>query len=67
LYLDKIYPGNVNRLSLSIWADDGEVASCVPLGGGGDPIPEFRLLTPLFVGIILVIVTFVYKQKLSNR
>ncbi|PVX27164.1 MAG: hypothetical protein CW716_03725 [Candidatus Bathyarchaeum sp.] len=65
LYLDKVYPGNVNRISLSIWADNGEVNSCAPLGGGG-VIPEFDLLTPIFVGIILVIAIFFYKPKLSS-
>jgi hypothetical protein len=65
LYLDKVYPGIVNRISLSIWADSGDVYSCIPLGGGGGAIPEFNLLTPLFVGLILVIAIFVYKQKLS--
>lgn len=65
LYLDKVYSGNVNRISLSIWADSGEVNSCVPLSGGGI-IPEFNLLTPLFAGIILAIFLFLYKQKLSS-
>jgi hypothetical protein len=64
--LDKVYPGNVNRISLSIWADSREVNSCVPLGGGGSIIPEFNLLTPLFAGIILAISLFLYKQKLSS-
>jgi hypothetical protein len=67
LYLDKVYPGNVNRIYLSIWADNGEVNSCIPLGGGGDPIPEFSLLTPLFTVIILVIAILVYKKKLASR
>ena len=40
LYLDKVYPGMVNRISLAIWADTGEVISCVPLGGGGGLPPD---------------------------
>jgi hypothetical protein len=35
VYLDKIYPGNVNRFSIGIWADTGEVISCTPLSMGG--------------------------------
>ena len=27
LYLDKVYPGNVNRIAIGIWADTGEVAN----------------------------------------
>lgn len=38
LYLDKVYLGNVNRISLAIWADTGDVASCLPLGRGGGPL-----------------------------
>jgi hypothetical protein len=42
LYLNKTYPGNVNRISLAIWTDTGEIISCTPLGcGGRAPIPEF--------------------------
>jgi hypothetical protein len=40
LYLDKVYPGFVNWISLAIWADTGEVISCVPLSGGGGPLPD---------------------------
>jgi hypothetical protein len=35
LYLDKEYPGHVNRISLAIWADTGEIISCIPLSTGG--------------------------------
>ncbi|MBN1785355.1 MAG: hypothetical protein JW815_06430 [Candidatus Bathyarchaeota archaeon] len=35
LYLDKIYPGLVNRIFLAIWADTGEVISCIPLSVDG--------------------------------
>lgn len=37
LYLDDIYPGLVNRISLAIWADTSEVISCIPLSFGGVP------------------------------
>ena len=50
LYLDNIYPGNINRISLAIWADTGEVISCIPLGGGGGPpIPEFPSWTTIHI------------------
>lgn len=35
LYLDNVYPGYVSRISLAVWADTGEIASCIPLGAGG--------------------------------
>jgi len=57
LYLDKVYPGNVNRISLAIWADTGEIISCIPLGGGGGPpIPEFPswAILPLFLTATLI-------------
>ena len=68
LYLDKIYPGNVNRISLKIWADTGEVISCIPLGGGGGPpIPEFPswVILPLLITATLLII--ICKQKLSKH
>jgi hypothetical protein len=40
LYLDKLYPGNVNRISLAIWADTGEVIYSAPLSFGGVPPPD---------------------------
>lgn len=40
LYLDKAYPGLVNRISLAIWADSGEVISCLPLSIGGELLSE---------------------------
>jgi len=50
LYLDNIYLGNINRISLAIWADTGEVISCIPLGGGGGPpIPEFPSWTTIYI------------------
>ena len=66
VYLDKIYPGNINRIVLAIWADTGEVISCIPLGGGGGPpIPEFPSWTPmLLVLTILAVVLAFYKQRL---
>jgi len=47
LYLDTIYPGSVNRISLAIWADTGEVISCIPLSiGGGFPLDQITESTP---------------------
>ena len=68
LYLDKIYPGNINRILLTIWADTGEVISCTPLGGGGGPpIPEFPSWTPmLLVLTILAVVLAFYKRRLPK-
>ena len=41
LYLDAVYPGNVNRIAVGIWADTGEIIYCQALGmGGGDLLPE---------------------------
>ncbi len=52
LYLDKVYPGNVNRISLAIWADTGEIISCIPLGGGGVmPIPEFPSESTIYIRV----------------
>jgi hypothetical protein len=62
LYLDKVYPGNVNRISLAIWADTGEVISCVPLGGGGI-IPEFPSLVPLFIVFVVFAVALVFCRR----
>jgi DNA-binding transcriptional ArsR family regulator len=33
LYLDKVYPGGINRLVVGIWADTGEVRRIVPQSG----------------------------------
>lgn len=33
LYLDKVYPGGVNRLGVGVWADTGEVDSIITLSG----------------------------------
>jgi hypothetical protein len=33
LYLDKVYPGGVNRLGVGVWADTGEVDSIITLNG----------------------------------
>jgi hypothetical protein len=33
LYLDKVYPGGVNRIAVGIWADTGEVRRIVPQSG----------------------------------
>jgi hypothetical protein len=33
LYLDKVYPGGVNRIAVGVWADNGEVASVKALSG----------------------------------
>jgi len=68
LYLDKVYPGNVNRIMVTIWADTGEIRSCTPLGGGGGPpIPEFPSSTPmlLVLGVLAVALVFI-KLKLPK-
>jgi DNA-binding transcriptional ArsR family regulator len=33
LYLDKVYPGNVNRIAVGLWADTAEVNYCKALSG----------------------------------
>ena len=33
LYLDKIYPGGVNRIAVGVWADTGQVANVQTLSG----------------------------------
>jgi hypothetical protein len=33
LYLDKVYPGNVNSIAVGVWADTGEVAQVKTLSG----------------------------------
>ena len=68
LYLDKVYPGNINRISLAIWADTGEIISCIPLGGGGVlPIPEFPSWTPLLIMLVAVAVLGVtFRRKLNT-
>jgi hypothetical protein len=69
LYLDKTYPGNINRISVAIWADTGEVISCIPLGiGGRAPIPEFPAWTPLFLALAVLAVALVFiKLRLPKR
>ena len=37
LYLDKVYPGNVDRIQVGIWADTGEVIFCQERSSGGGP------------------------------
>ena len=67
LYLDTVYPGNVNRISLAIWADTGEIISCIPLGGGGVmPIPEFPSWTPLLITLVVALFSVIYK-KMSRK
>lgn len=34
LYLDKVYPSNVDRITVAIWADTAEVIFCQERGGG---------------------------------
>jgi len=64
LYLDKVYPGNVNRISLAIWADTGEIISCIPLGGGGGPpIPEYPSLAPLMIMLFVILVVIVIFRR----
>lgn len=69
LYLDKVYPGNVNRISLAIWADTGEIISCIPLGGGGVlPIPEYPSLAPLMIMLVAVLaIAVVYRRRLHEQ
>jgi len=38
LYLDKAYPGGINRLAVGVWADTGAVAEIVPLSGSDSTI-----------------------------
>ncbi|MGD9130539.1 MAG: hypothetical protein PVH73_03070 [Candidatus Bathyarchaeota archaeon] len=67
VYLDDVYPGNVNRITLVIWADTGEVISCTPLGGGGI-IPEFTSWTIMFTASALfALVLIFYRHRLSKR
>jgi len=67
VYLDKIYPGNINRIVLAIWADTGEIISCTPLGGGGPPIPEFPSWTPMLLLLAVLAVALVfYKLRLPK-
>jgi len=68
VYLDKIYPGNINRIVLAIWADTGEIISCTPLGGGGGPpIPEFPSSTPMLLLLAVLAVALVfYKLRLPK-
>jgi hypothetical protein len=35
LPLSELYPGFVNQIRVELWADSGEIISCVPLSGGG--------------------------------
>ncbi len=35
LHLDKVYPGNVDRIQVGIWADTAEVIFCQERSGGG--------------------------------
>ncbi|MCW4015263.1 MAG: hypothetical protein NWF06_02740 [Candidatus Bathyarchaeota archaeon] len=67
LYLDDVYPGNVNRIAFAIWADTGEVISCIPLSGGG-VIPEFSSGTIMLIisGVLAVALVF-YKQRLTKK
>ena len=69
LYLDKVYPGYVNRISLAIWADTGEIISCIPLGsGGGPPIPEYPSLAPLMIMLVVILVVMViYRHSLHKQ
>jgi len=70
LYLDDVYPGLVNRISLAIWADTGEVNSCVPLSFGGgvsqldqtaehSPQPAYSTIPPLEIVILIATATMI--------
>ena len=39
LYLDKVYPGNVGSIQVTLWADTGEVTHCEAISVGGSPAP----------------------------
>ncbi|PVX23552.1 MAG: hypothetical protein CW691_10355 [Candidatus Bathyarchaeum sp.] len=66
-YLNDVYPGNINRIDLAIWADTGEIISCIPLGGGGI-IPEFPSWTPIaIVFTVLAVALVFYKQRLAKN
>ena len=39
LYLDKVYPGNVGSIQVTLWADTGEVTHCEAISIGGTPTP----------------------------
>jgi hypothetical protein len=64
--LDDIYPGNVNCIIVSIWADTSEIIECLPQSFGGDlRLSESTGLgmesqvsnQPSLINMILVIVT----------
>jgi len=40
LHLDHLYPGNVYAIFVGVWADNGEVFICQPLGYSGSLPPE---------------------------
>jgi hypothetical protein len=33
LYLDKVYPGGINRIAVGVWADTAEVRRIITLSG----------------------------------
>jgi len=69
LYLDKVYPGNINRISLAIWADTGEIISCLPLGSGGGPlIPEFPSWAPILIMLAVILaMAVIYRYSLQKQ
>ncbi len=52
LPLSELYPGFVGQIRVELWADSGEIISCVPLSGGGyipDSSPSPSLVDPTLV------------------
>lgn len=43
LPLDEIYPGNVNCITVTLWADTSEIIDCHPTGFGGDLLPTQQI------------------------
>ena len=39
LYFDKVYPGQVTGLHVTMWADTGDITDITPITGGGIPDP----------------------------
>ena len=70
LYFDKLYPGNVYGLDISIWADTGEISdirTLISMIGYPEDIPEFTswiLLSAMMITMAAVAV--IYKQKLTK-
>jgi hypothetical protein len=68
LPLDKVYPGMVTRILVAIWADTSEILYVKPLSyGGGLPIPEFPICTPMLLALaVFTVVVTIYKRSLRK-